>query len=593
MKILLVHGVSHCETDPDYYEPWKAAIAARLQEAGLATAPTFSVLLYDKVFEKYSVSTGTYIKALAELLRDGIWHSITDPLSSIFHSRGFGEDVRWTAGMVAQLCTENDLRRELRNLFAAALTSEPPDLICAHSLGTLVTYDFLRNDARGATLAADATLMTFGSQINNVFARSRLFPGPVKVPAVKFWYHLFNRFDPVLTAPISLKDDRFLQVLTPSSSGHDPLGTAAAPGYLNHPTTEQLVWHALATPTGAREFRKSATVIRRLKQKPKRRALLVGINEYPDPANRLDGCVNDTYLISALLQERGFEAADIRVLLNDRATADNMRDRLAWLLQDADDGMERVFFYSGHGAQMPGYNAEERVDHIDECLVPWDFAWTKQTAITDDDFFKLYRDLPFEARFFSVFDCCHAGGIARDGGPRVRGLTPPDDIRHRVLEWNAREQMWNQRKLAPLNDDFGGTAEDKQQFMGKDLSTFRLGRGMRGRMIPRSVYQTLPPGERGPYLPVIIEACQEGSLSYEYRAGATSYGAFTFSFVKDLRAFPNSTFVRAVERAAGTLKRMNYDQQPQILGPKSVVTKPIPGKPTAKKRPRRRARKAA
>ena len=33
----------------------------------------------------------------------------------------------------------------------------------------------------------------------------------------------------------------------------------------------------------------------------------------------------------------------------------------------------------------------------------------------------------------------------------------------------------------------------------------------------------------GPYLPLIIEACGEDEFSYEYRHGATSHGAFTFS----------------------------------------------------------------
>jgi len=62
---------------------------------------------------------------------------------------------------------------------------------------------------------------------------------------------------------------------------------------------------------------------------------------------------------------------DIRVVLNDRATAQGIRERLTWLAgRRAEDGTERVFFYSGHGAQMPGYSAEESVDHVDECLVP-------------------------------------------------------------------------------------------------------------------------------------------------------------------------------------------------------------------------------
>jgi hypothetical protein len=103
---------------------------------------------------------------------------------------------------------------------------------------------------------------------------------------------------------------------------------------------------------------------------------------------------------------------------------------------------------------------------------------------------------------------------------------------------------------------------------------------MRGRQITRSTYHKLRPDERGPYLPIIIEACQEDKLSYEYRHGAISYGAFTFSFVKDLRARRRSTFVEAVNRAAATLKDMEFDQVPQILGPKAMVNKPIPGRGT-------------
>jgi hypothetical protein len=47
-------------------------------------------------------------------------------------------------------------------------------------------------------------------------------------------------------------------------------------------------------------------------QPPRRRALLVGINEYPDPSDRLEGCVNDVFLMSSLLQESGYAAPDRR-----------------------------------------------------------------------------------------------------------------------------------------------------------------------------------------------------------------------------------------------------------------------------------------
>lgn len=578
MKLLLVHGVGHCESNPDYYEPWKNAITAQLRDRGFAGPLEFEGLLYDDLFEKHSASPAVYAAAVGELLSSAVWHAVADPIGELLHpSRGPGDDVRWKVGMVAQLVAEGGLRTELCNLLDAKLKDFAPDLVMAHSLGSLVTYDYLHNDKRGGKLVKPFSYVTFGSQINNVFVHSRLFPGPIKMPPVKNWFHLFNELDPVLTAPIKVDNDKFLQVLTPSDAGHDPIGNTVAPGYLNHPATIDSLWSRLAQGVSAKVFKQQLAVYRRGVAKPRRRALLVGINDYPDPANRLEGCVNDTFLVSAMLQERGFDPEDIRVVLNERATAQGIRERLSWLLDGAGYGMERVFFYSGHGAQMPGYNAQEKVDHADECLVPYDFGWTRETAIVDDDFFALYRHLPYNARFFAVFDCCHSGGIHRNGGPRVRGVLPPDDIRHRHLCWDAREQMWHQRELPPLNPDFGGSKKERAAWMGSDGATLRLGRGMRARVQSADAYQRLPREQRGPYLPVIMEACDEGSLSYEYRDGVTSYGAFTFAMVKNLRAQPQTSFVKVVERTRETLRNLGYPQVPQLLGPATIIRHAVPG----------------
>jgi len=83
--------------------------------------------------------------------------------------------------------------------------------------------------------------------------------------------------------------------------------------------------------------------------------------------------------------------------------------------------------------------------------------------------------------------------------------------------------------------------------------------------------------KRALYLPVLLEACGEEELSYEYRHGATSYGAFTYSMVKNLRANPATTFQMLITRTAETLQTLHYDQKPQIIGPDKVVRSRIPG----------------
>ena len=192
-------------------------------------------------------------------------------------------------------------------------------------------------------------------------------------------------------------------------------------------------------------------------------------NFYPDPASRLEGCVNDVFLMSSVLQEIGFDADDIRVVLDERATAATIRERIDWLLDGTADGHERVLYYSGHGAQLPDYNPAERIDHVDECLVPYDFHWTTDSAITDDDFLRYYSALPYAAKFFAIFDCCHSGGLTRDGARKIRAVTPPDDIRHGMLRWNKAEQMWEERDLRSLNPDFGGSREvDTQHCVASD-----------------------------------------------------------------------------------------------------------------------------
>jgi len=598
MKVLLVHGIGRSDNDPNYYASWKAAITHGLEAGGSTASPQFVEFHYDDLFEKHDSGPGVYAAALVELLGTAAVHSVTDPITNLVHNifhpgsrdlASIGDSVRWHAGMVAQFTVENGLRRDLRDRLAAMLTKEKPDLVAAHSLGTLVTFDFLHNDSRARNFS-NLTYLTFGSQINNPFVRARLWPGRIVMPALTFWYFLFNPQDPVLTADISLPGIKnFRSITTPSPAGHAAVSIGGNPGYLDHPNTQKYVWNVLADSAPAsRALKGNFAILNRAIAKPRRRALLIGINEYPDPQNRLEGCVNDVFLFSSLLQERGFESEDIRVVLNERATASAIRERLEWLLEDAGDGMERVLFYSGHGAQLPGYSAAEVVDHVDECLVPWDFAWTKETAITDDDFYHLYCDLPFSARFFAVFDCCHSGGLTRDGSHKVRGITPPDDIRHRILKWNAAEQMWEERDWEEedkINENYGGTKEVRCEMMGSNGVTYRLGRGMRLReCTSKAESDRLVKEKRALYLPALLEACGEGQLSYEYRHGTVSYGAFTFAMAKNLRANPGITFERLIERTGASLKALRYDQTPQLVAPSKVSKAAVPGRPPKSKK---------
>ncbi len=588
LRILLVHGVGHAEANPQWSQTWQDAIEASLRESGFQGKPLYQAVPYDALFDKYNKGPQVYAAAVAELLASAAWQAITDPFAHFLHremvARDLGDEVRWRVGMVAQWVVEEALRTECRKTILSAMDDFKPTIVAAHSLGSLLTYDTFTHDQEGRDAIDGLTYLTFGSQIANPFVKARAWAGRVvMLEKAKFWYHLFNHRDPVLTHEIKLPGTtNFLQVTTDSPAGHSPVSENGSPGYLDNPNTRNLVWRQVAQAPAARQMARTFSIVRDAVATPKRRALLVGINNYPDPANHLEGCVNDVFLISSLLQENGFDPEDIRVVLDERATRATILDRLGWLLDGAQDNHERVFFYSGHGAQIPSYGAKEEVDHMDECLVPYDFDWSPGSAITDDAFFDLYSQLPYDARFLSIFDCCHSGGLTRDGSHKARGLNPPDDIRHRALRWNIKEQMWEDRPLPESNPDLSDTRKCRIKYTGESGAVHALGRAIPLRALRDKTNERICKqlGHKGPFMPVIFEACGEEQLSYEYRHGATSYGAFTFALAKNLRvSSKRPSFQALINKTNKTLEKLRYDQTAHVIGPSAVIDKPIPGKP--------------
>ncbi len=601
MKILCVHGLGDHRHSP-WEQEWGTAIGNAWQ---LTSRPEVVFRSYDPIFEEVEISFLETTMALKKLAWSGV--------SSLFTrrgtiSKGVSHWLRWAAGYAVAWVEDDGFQTATRAWFLRELRKEKPDVVLAHSLGSLVTYNALAHpDAlKAATKPCVEGLryVTLGSQIGNPFVRRNLEPGRIERLPVHSWTHLYNEHDSVFTAPVLLYEDNFLQIETPFDLPRDLLNHAA-PEYIVHPSARHGFWSALAVPEpndgggdrggvdgggdvdgGRREGSDlegvtpgvRAFVPRRMARSPRRRAVLVGINDYPDPEQRLEGCVNDVFLVSSVLQERGFRADEIRTCLDWRATAEGIFDRLDWLLDDPVPGDFLFFYYSGHGTRMPAYGYSDEPDRMEETLVPHDFDWSAGRAVRDDDIFDLYSQLPWETTLVLAFDCCHSGGVHRDGAPRARGITPPDDIRHRALRWDADEGMWVPRHFVPVNPDFSNEEAVLTDYFGEDRSTIRLGRGSRARTLKKKRYEVLKRrrGRVGPYLPTILEACAEHEYAYEYRHGVTSYGAFTYALARHLRADGSASFRQIVDRTGEQLERLGYAQAPQVLGPSEVVDAPVP-----------------
>src|SRR3954471_10097399 len=101
-----------------------------------------------------------------------------------------------------------------------------------------------------------------------------------------------------------------------------------------------------------------------------KRALCIGINDYPGTENDLAGCRNDAEDWAAALTARGF---DTRRLIDTAASGAAIRAAIHELLTTPAPGTAVVITYSGHGTWLPDTSGDEP-DHRDEALCPHDIA---------------------------------------------------------------------------------------------------------------------------------------------------------------------------------------------------------------------------
>jgi len=164
------------------------------------------------------------------------------------------------------------------------------------------------------------------------------------------------------------------------------------------------------------------------------RALLVGINKYSFAP--LQGCVNDiSDMANFLVSKSGFKMEDIRLLADERATKDAIIQRLHWLVKGLQNGDKVLFYFSGHGVQLPTRNAKGEVNGLDEAICPIDFDWDDAHAIRAKEFSKLFSKIPKEVEFIWISDSCHSGNLWKSMPTphhRLKTIVPNADINWRL-----------------------------------------------------------------------------------------------------------------------------------------------------------------
>ena len=177
-------------------------------------------------------------------------------------------------------------------------------------------------------------------------------------------------------------------------------------------------------------------------------ALIIGIDNYPNPAHRLRGCKNDATAFAEYIAEyskaNGVAFKEKRLFDQD-ASRQNIINSFSHF-KNVQDGDICALYYSGHGSQMaapPEFWDEQ--DHRSETLVCYDSRIPGGRDLIDKELSTLIwlATKEKDVHFLAVMDCCHSGSNTRDLEIRARMTEPSSFIPRDASGFFGKEHWIN------------------------------------------------------------------------------------------------------------------------------------------------------
>jgi metacaspase-1 len=271
-----------------------------------------------------------------------------------------------------------------------------------------------------------------------------------------------------------------------------------------------------------------------------KKALCIGINNYPGTNMDLQGCVNDAQDWSAALTERGYKTT---LLLDDQATKTAMVDAMSKLIASGTKGDSLIITYSGHGTYQPDTDGDE-VDGLDEALCPYDLQ-TSGSALIDDEIKTLFAARKPGVRLLLIADSCHSGTVTRAAKAESDAETRP--------------------RFMPMGNWLPASKLPKN-FAGKTAQTIVAPSGTS----PLNSALDKVVGD------LLLAGCKEGPNNYSYDAKIKGRynGAFTYYALKTLKALkPEATYNDWYKAILKSLPSASYPQTPQLFGTGAAKTR--------------------
>ncbi|MGD8285529.1 MAG: caspase family protein [Desulfobacterales bacterium] len=149
------------------------------------------------------------------------------------------------------------------------------------------------------------------------------------------------------------------------------------------------------------------------------RALLIGVGRYAQFDEKLNGVSLDIRMMMELTQLLGFKRHAIKVLEHEDASTEKVYSAVEnWLINGVRPEDRVLFYFSGHGSQIPDDNNDEK-DQFDEVLLLYDAALKEQGryqtltgVLLDDDFNTMLARMQ-SRNILVILDACHSGSATR------------------------------------------------------------------------------------------------------------------------------------------------------------------------------------
>jgi len=247
-----------------------------------------------------------------------------------------------------------------------------------------------------------------------------------------------------------------------------------------------------------------------------KRALCIGINDYPGTSNDLRGCVNDAKGWKSLFALKGFSV--VKFLTDTNATPKNVKNDLLQLVNLSNPGDVLAITYSGHGTTTPDRNGDEE-DGRDEAICLYG------ALMIDDEIRSILSQVKEGVKVTFISDSCHSGTVTRAFLAAVNNY-----------------DVYAKARYMPPEDDIEAIS----------LGTFPLKKGI---FIPEDGMKE-----------VLLAGCKSTEYSYDAFFNGMNIGAFSHHALLILRDNPRITYNDFYKKVRHALPSGQYPQTPQLEG---------------------------